>query len=797
MATKSFLSEEEVKRASQFLTPPPVRPDGEESRIGDFSSLRFSNWLGERLLARLSSHPDWQSSGPIALGSWSRGELSPKSDIDLLFCGDPEATARLVRYFSQEGLKLRYRTPEDLEDWTIGVEPFDVLALLHGLALCENWRAPLNQQLEKLRLRHREIRKNLLRAMVMERKARAARFDSISNYLEPNLKYGPGGLRDLEQALAIRSLFPERFQGPAHADHAFDVLLYYKRFFLLVRQRLHLSPGAGDLLSAPEQKPIADWLGFSDPKDFMREIQKGVSRVSFYADWVIARASRSPILLKAADQKVLQTPSQLFQALEADPSILMQSRVRKAADDVFARADRSRDLDLSLGKAITRSLDPARDEKPMVAMFRARLVDHCVPEFRRIIGHVQHDQYHRFTVDAHILQALRELKRLHRRPSLAGRLKKIVQDLSKKEWEILSFACLYHDIAKGRRGDHSIEGIEVARVDLERFGKDAALIREVCWIVSEHLALSAAAFRENPHSPATWQSLADKGVSGRRVALLAVFTIVDIRATNPDAWTSWKERLLHELVGQLERPETSSLIQFGNALRAARLDLRWMEALDPFLIGAISHRQLIEDIKMISHPNDCDGSDLSPAVLQVKSGRQTWVRFHSREDRAGLFMSFVRQLSSLGLGIRHASVHTDSDLGVYDWFEVKTTRTAAQVRKLLFQASRRPQLHPSIDADSSTDQESHIVFDSVEGIASDNREWVISFRGRDQSGALLEAARALYAERASIRWAKVHTWGRQIDDVIGISPLGSSRDGFNGLIERLSLRLVKGRSRPV
>jgi [protein-PII] uridylyltransferase len=311
------------------------------------------------------------------------------------------------------------------------------------------------------------------------------------------------------------------------------------------------------------------------------------------------------------------------------------------------------------------------------------------------------------------------------------------------------------------------------------------MIRDVCWIVEEHLALSAAAFRENPHSPKTWRGLADKGVSGRRLALLAVFTIVDIRATNPEAWTPWKERLLHELVAQLERPETDSMVSFAQALRKS--GIRWndtiLETVDPFLVGTLPAKLLAEDIKSVSVLRSKEASsEETPKVVRLRGGKQTWIRFHSRRDLPGLFLKYVNRLAAVGLSVRHASIHTHPEIGVYDWFEVKTTKAAPQISKMLTAVSKSE----AGGASSSNG----VRFDAVELVTEDPAEWVVSFRGRDQQGALAEAARALFEEGAEIRWAKVHTWGRQIDDVFGIAPRDRAVGGGAGaLIERLQKRL--------
>jgi [protein-PII] uridylyltransferase len=176
------------------------------------------------------------------------------------------------------------------------------------------------------------------------------------------------------------------------------------------------------------------------------------------------------------------------------------------------------------------------------------------------------------------------------------------------------------------------------------------------------------------------------------------------------------------------------------------------------LIGSVNPKVLVQDL--LDLKNTKSSADLPVKVVPVRGGAQTWVRFHSKEDRPGLFLGYVKWLAASGLAVRHASILTDAELGVYDWFEVKTTKRAAQIVKLLEAAMK-----------SSSEKSYSVKFDSVEAVATDDREWVMSFRGRDQNGALTEAARALFEAGAAIRWAKVHTWGRQIDDVFGIAPL--------------------------
>ena len=170
-----------------------------------------------------------------------------------------------------------------------------------------------------------------------------------------------------------------------------------------------------------------------------------------------------------------------------------------------------------------------------------------MPEFTRVKGLVQHDHYHRYTVDAHLIQALRELARIQQNPNRIGKLSSIVRSLTEEDWKILNFAALFHDLGKGRKRDHSAVGKDLVEEILFGLKIPKSFRSQVAWIVENHLILSTAAFRMNPSSSKTWKTLFDRGLQGKRIPLLFVFTAIDILATNPEAWTTWKAQTLFEL----------------------------------------------------------------------------------------------------------------------------------------------------------------------------------------------------------------------------------------------------------
>lgn len=770
MATKSFLSAHELEIGLQGLQPSGLflPPGGSSSASPSDPPLTFSAWLEHQLLARFASHPEWEQVGAVALGSWARGELSPRSDIDILLTGEESRVLAFVTRLNEEGVKLRYRVPEDPQDWTVGVEPFDVLAVLQARALQPSVEQALNVQKRQIRKRGHRFSSSLMQAMREERRARNKRYDSVSNYLEPNLKYGPGGLRDLQQALYVHDLFPHKFETQV-SQHSLEVFAQYQRFFLTLRQRLHLM-GRGDAVLAADQPELAKWFGYETLREFMREIQNGLSRVSFYADWMVERARATKAKITAVEEAKLNKLLEAFPALEGDPSHLMQGRVRSLVDPLSEEMPN----EVAIGKALSKFFSLDQSEEFLVSLFGSRLLEFCVPELRQVSGLVQHDQYHRYTVNAHLLQAIRILHRLYRRPTRLGTLRPLLKELANFDWQILLWTALYHDLAKGRGGDHSEKGAALVKRDLIAMKLPLRLTVETAWMVEHHLDVSTAAFRMNPHAPATWQRLHEKGIKGDRLRRLVLFTAVDIQATNPEAWSEWKERLLFDLYEVMTSARASRFIQLLESADSERVKLseEFLRGLDPALIEELPIRFLLQDYRKLKRQSS---RDLEVLIWRSRK-KETWVRFHARHDRPGLFLEWTQVLFASGCQIVQSAVQTFEEYGAYDWFKVKTSRTPAQLKKMMALVDRSRLKSPEV------------FFDQVTLISQDDHagEATLSFRGKDRPGLLMKAAAALADEGFAIKWAKAFTWGEQVDDVFGVKALPNLSDKVQALAQRLT-----------
>jgi [protein-PII] uridylyltransferase len=707
-------------------------------------SAELSAELSKNIEHELKSISQWERARPIALGSWARGELCPKSDIDLLFAGAEDVALEIVEHFQHLSLPLRYRVPADADDWRVGVEVFDILALGLARPLEAEGALLLAKQTERWFSTWARQRRQWMKPLLLEREKRQKRHDSIVNYLEPNLKFGPGGLRDIEQALTLLQWRPEHFSDrPELATQIQE----QKEQLLRLRQWLHLK-GYGDVLVAQaQQEYIETELRNQTRKNrtlqsFMTDLQRDLFEAHEVSEWFCA-AAETPLRRLRAVRKIVNF-NQAVDALDTK-----SARDRKIAEE----AVRSASFEVSL-RTVPRVLNSGMKDQLLCSMFFSGLLGRVFPDFKMVQGYVQHDQYHRYTVDAHLVQVMREVLRAQRSGRHLGRLDPVARKLSTKDWDLLFWAAFFHDLYKGRPADHSLLGAREVPEKLKALGFSESFAEEVQWLVREHLSLSVAAFRKNPRDPRTWQDLFQKGVLEGRIDRLVLFTALDILGTNPEAWNDWKEKLLFDLCESLHSPTANAhlrVIEYCTE-HGQKYEAGFFEALDPRVLDAIPAKILAKDSRQLLSRTKA----AEPLIWRSREG-QVWIRFHAPKDRPGLFLQFAGTLHELGLSVHEAYVQTLSQQGVYDWFRVRTQSDVRRIKRLLTTAKPSPR--------ETLAGTFAVQFDRVDVTEMSDDECLISFRGKDQKGALVAAARQIARAELSIVWAKVTTWGRQIDDV--------------------------------
>jgi [protein-PII] uridylyltransferase len=533
----------------------------------------------------------------VAVGGYGRGELAPYSDVDLLFLlpyKPTPHTEQVVEYLLyllwDLGLKIGQatRSVEDClrqakADLTIRTGLLEARFLAGDEALCRE----LKRRFENEILRGGAA--EFVEAKLAERDERHRRAGDSRYRLEPDLKDGKGGLRDLHSLFWItKYIFRVDDVGKLVELGVWSAeegrrFMRAQRFLWTVRCHLHYLTGrAEERLTFDVQAEIGRRMGYTDHagsrgvERFMKHyflvakdvgdltrifcaILESEERRKSLPVWRRWRPSRKALAGFVLDGGRLDIPSEDF--FKEDPVALLRlfHVAQKEELDIHPRALRrvSRSLRLIDRKLredpesnrffleiLTSRKDP---ETALRRMNEAGVFGRFIPDFGRVVAQMQYDMYHHYTVDEHTLFAIGTLHNLE-----AGLLEDEVPLASELATTIVSRRALYlavllHDIAKGRGGDHSVRGESIAQRLGPRLGLSAEETETVAWLVRWHLLLSSTAFKRDIGDPQTIGDFVEHVQSPERLKLLYVLTVADIRAVGPNVWNSWKSALLREL----------------------------------------------------------------------------------------------------------------------------------------------------------------------------------------------------------------------------------------------------------
>lgn len=570
----------------------------------------FDGWLAERWRSVFSADAN-ERIGLFAVGGYGRGELHPQSDLDILVlvADEPDAALRQrIEDFvsSLWDLNLRpghaVRTPAQCTEAAADLTVCTALIEARAIVASAELRQRLNEAVAPERIWPVD---EFVQAKLDEMVARHARFGDTSYNLEPNLKEGPGGLRDIQTLLWIA----RRATGSDDpADWAEQGLIHVREWQRLEQARdtlrrlrygLHLLAGrAEERLLFDYQPAMAELFGMKDrhrENRAVEQLMQGYFRAALAVRRMFARiaarwrersdadvASESLALglvrrgrrlaLTMADNEPTSTSSRTMREADADEA----SALAALRDDpalavrLFACWQRQPDvdeleaasavaLDAFLAEAKTDlSSHPAAREAfldilrgPGVAGTLSRMHLHGVlgaylPAFAQVTGRMQYDLFHVYTVDQHTLKVIGNLDRFAAGDlSEFPRANAVFEDLRKQE--LLYLAALFHDIAKGRGGDHSELGGDDAAAFCRKHGLGTADSDLVEWLVRQHLLLSITAQKSDITDPDVINGFADRVADRERLDALYLLTMADIAGTAPTLWNAWKARLIADL----------------------------------------------------------------------------------------------------------------------------------------------------------------------------------------------------------------------------------------------------------
>ena len=783
----------------------------------------------------------------VATGGYGRQEMAPYSDIDLLFLVPKkhtpwcESASEYILYFLWDlGWKVGHaiRSPEECvryakEDITIRT------SLLESRYIWGD--ETLFSQTRKL-----FIRKVISGTGVMfvaeklaERDARHIRMGDTRYVVEPNLKDGKGGMRDLQTLWWIAKYLYNVRDGADLIEKGFLTKEEFRQFrkaedFLwTVRCTLHYIAGrAEERLTFDRQRELAERLHYFDRKNqmgverFMKHyflVAKKVGDLTRVFCAVLEnRHHATPILERFKRNKKLKGFVVDGDRLNfVGPDDLIKNPVHGL--EIFHVAHQNvLDIHPDALRIINRNLtviDGLRDDPQANALFmdmltsidkpekslkrlnEAGVLGRFLPDFGRVVAQMQFDMYHHYTVDEHTIQAIGLLAAIERgelnadHPVASSVIQKV---LSRR---VLYVAVLLHDIAKGRGGDHSILGAEVANKLCPRLGLTPAETENVAWLVRHHLDMSHVAFKRDLMDPKTIRDFAEHVKSPELLRLLITLTVVDIRAVGPGVWNGWKGQLLRDLYYSTKELLVAGHATSGRAERvkakqdtlAKRLKGDWSKA------AINKHFKKFNDSYWIAEEDD---TLLQNANLMKNCGKQskginflvssdsfqavTLASVCTQDDR-GIFARLAGAMGVAGASILGAKIHTTTDGIAVDnftlqGFDHKPFDQAKQIEKLeqvLNQAmkgsvkikERLEQRRPYGNRNEIFTLEPKVLIDNN----ASNQSTVIEVNAKDRPGLLYDLAYTLYRLKLNIFSAHVATYGEQATDVFYVQDLAGRK----------------------
>ncbi len=743
----------------------------------------------------------------IAVGGYGRGVLAPYSDLDLLFLRPWKSSPRteqviefMLHILWDLGLKVGQSArsiDEGLSlaksDMTIRTTLLEARYLAGDAALAEEFEQKFQA------LVARADPRAFIAAKLEERDVRHQKTGAVRYRVEPNVKDGKGGLRDLNTLFWIaRSLAPESPLGARVLDDlltARERRTFEEAFDFLWRTRAHLHRVAGraeEKLTFDLQPEVARRMGWHGRGD-EPAVERFMRRYFLNARDVGALTRAMSAKLEARHQKRTMSLSRLIPGrrrnLGVEGFVEEAGRLSVMGADVFAQAPEKllflfrvadqHDLDLhpDAFSAVTRSLslvtpslrrDPeatrafldilAQGQRPyrvLTLMNETGLLGRFLPEWGRIVGQTQFNMYHAYTVDEHTLQAIGIINDIWR-----GKLKadhptatEIVHRID--DFEALMLAMLLHDVGKGGDRGQLEDGAIAARRACDRLGLDPRRTEFVVWLVLNHLALSDYAQKRDVSDPATVRAFADLVGDPERLRTLLVLTVADIRAVGPGVWNGWKGQLIRELYQR-----TEGVFRGETVCGSDPLDDH------PALVARARDQGAAVEVLTASAGPQTASADVSAATRVAVAAR----------DRSGLFVDLARALAEAGADVVGARVATAPDGTALDVFQLQDGAGApygqAEPRRLtrliaaLEAAGRGKGTTSSLPTPAPNPRRAAfdvrptviIDLDQTPGAA------VVEVSGADRPGLLADLARTLADHRLSIRSAHIAGFGERAVD---------------------------------
>lgn len=768
----------------------------------------------------------------FAIGGYGRGELFPQSDIDLLVLGDDaaqqaqrEALSRFLALLWDAGLQASQavRSPAQCTEAAADQTVLTALMEWRALAAGDDAQRSLREAIASERVWPPQA---FFRVKVEEQRQRHARFGDTSDNLEPNLKDGPGGLRDIQ---TLRWM-AQRLLGSGNLESMlvfgqigaveFDTLERERKALSRLRFGLHLVAGRREeRLRFDYQKLLAARLGHTDDADnlaveqMMQGFYRSAARVLRINDRLLQRfeeqlEGEGEILpldehfelrrgyLAVRDRAWLQRGVaeifQMFGAWAAHPeSRGLHSMTAWALAETLTRIPAYHEADHLLRQQFLALLRGPQPVKVLERMARLGVLGRWIPAFAQVSGRMQFDLFHVYTVDQHTLAVLRNLAIFA--AGVADERFSTAHTVwpSLRKPELLLLAGLFHDIGKGRGGDHSELGAVDAREFCLAHGLSEADTALIEWLVRKHLLMSVTAQKQDITDPEVIHRFAAQVADRQRLDHLYLLTCADIAGTSPKLWNAWKDRLLADLHTAtrfalrrgLEHPVAADERIAENSATAR--DLLAAEGYEATRIDALFDRMPRENFlrsradQIAWQAVALHGADPGATVVRARLLRDAgggYEVFVHTPDRDGLFAAIVITLDRLGLAILQARALDGPQGTIFDTFHVLPSDPQHPPATAQIEAALQRALAGDLDRllPSRRTQPRHLKHFRIApriGLepAADGQRTRLSLICTDRPGMLADVTHVLRQQRLRVHDARIATFGERAEDLFLVS----------------------------
>ena len=804
----------------------------------------------------------------VAVGGYGRGQLAPCSDVDLLFLLPYKQTPRVeqvVEYMLyllwDLGLKVGHATRSVDEcirlakdDVTIRTSLLDARWLWGNQKLFFEFESRFQNELVS------GTGPEFVEAKLAERDGRHERMGDSRYVVEPNIKEGKGGLRDLQTLYWIAKYLyqanevPDLVEAGVFTPQDGERFVSADNFLWTVRCHIHYKTGrAEERLTFDVQSAIAERMGYADTdgvlgvEQFMKAyflVSKDVGDLTRVLCAVLEDQHKKRRFFKLPGLPRRRPNVEGFGVDGGRLAVTDEDAFRKDPVKLLRLFHEAHMHDLDIHpntlRLVASQLDLVDDglrsdpeanrlfleilcsrknpEDGLRQLNESGVFGEFVPDFGRVVAQMQYDMYHTYTVDEHTIRAMGILHKIEtgdfveETPNVTAAIKEI------QSRRALYVAVFLHDIAKGRGGDHSVLGEEVANELCPRLGMTEEETETVAWLVRQHLLMSHIAFKRDIDDPRTVLDFVDVVQSVERLRLLAVLTVADIKAVGPTTWNNWKSGLLRGLYlralevmsgDMMSENRTQRIEAAKNQLREAAADWDQAELEDYISTGYAAYWLAYDCGTHLRHAEIVREAKQRDLTLHIDTRIDDEFDFTEitiyTPDHPGLFNQIAGAMALAGATIMDAKIVTMSDGMVLDSFSIRDAQSGAFTEPAKLQRlytriedGLAGKYNPAEELAKSPESilgRRQQYFNVAPRVLIDNRasstDSVIEVNGRDRPGFLHDVTAALLKLGLKISSAHILTYGERAVDVFYVKDVFGLKVTHDDKIEEIRERLME------